>query len=100
MADTYEIFDAVDYRSFMRDYFHSQPKKGFGQLSKTAKALNMQPSLLTGILSGYKNLTLEQAFDFADYIGLSELESECFTSLVQFERAGTERLRKHFSAKL
>jgi uncharacterized protein (TIGR02147 family) len=95
-----ELFDYLDYREYLRSFFKSLPKAGFGQLSRAAKALGIQPSLFTGILKGEKNLTPEQALEFAHYAGLSELETEYFTTLVQFDRAGTQRLRSRLEKKL
>src|SRR5580704_7903122 len=95
-----EIFEYLDYREFLRNYFKSLPKEGFGQLSKAAKALDMQPSLLTGILQGSKNMTSEQALEFTHYAQMSELEAEYFTLLVQYDRAWTERLRSRLAYKL
>ncbi len=95
-----QIFEFDDYREFMQAYFKSLPREGFGQLSRTAKVLNIQPSLLTGILNSSKNMTQEQAFDFVAHIELSPLESEYFISLVHLSRAGTARVRKYYESKL
>lgn len=95
-----ELFDYQDYRVYLRIYFKSLPKGGFGQLSKVARALDIQPSLLTGILQGAKNLTPEQALELTHHLQMSELEAEYFTLLVQYDRAGTERLRERLRLKL
>lgn len=44
-------------------------------------------------MSGLKQFTLDQACALADYFGFNELETQYLLSLVELERAGTERLR-------
>jgi uncharacterized protein (TIGR02147 family) len=95
-----EVYSYLNYREFLQDHFKSLPRGGFGQLSRAAEALGMQPSLLTRILQGAKNLTPEQAFDMAAYIQLDALESEYFITLVHWDRAGNDRLREHLFGKL
>lgn len=95
-----DLFACDDYREYLRAYFKSLPRAGYGQLSKTAKALGIQPSLLTCILQGTKNLTVEQALDLTSYLQFKDLEVEYFVLLVQLDRAGTDRLRQHLSGKL
>lgn len=94
------IFEYTNYRAFMKDYFRSLPREGFGQLSRAAKVLNVQPSLITGILNGTKNMTEEQAFDFAAHAELSALETDVFLTLVHLDRAGTSRVREYYEARL
>lgn len=76
------------------------PRGGRGQLRKIAAHLNVHPTLLSQVLSGGKDLTLEQAILLCDYLGLGELEREYFLLLIQYERAGSKTLKNFFHAKL
>jgi uncharacterized protein (TIGR02147 family) len=95
-----EIFAAKDYKKFLLDRLKSLPKKGRGQMLKIAKYLRVHPSLLSQILKGNKDLTQEQAIAFADYLGLTPIETDCFLLLLLEARAGTQELRKYYSERL
>ena len=60
----------------------------------------MQSTLLSMIISGQRELSFEQAYDLSQYLQHTPLESEYFLALVQFERAGNQRLRKYFEEKI
>lgn len=65
-----------------------------------ANHLGVSSTYMSQVLSGSKTLTLEQALELGQYIGLSSIESEYFLIMIQTERAGTHRLKEHFSQKL
>lgn len=90
------IFDFDNYRTFLIQLIKKLPKRGHGQLVKFAKAMNVHPSIVTLVLKGKLHLTLEQATELADYLGLSSVESDYFINLVSLERAGTEKLRVYY----
>lgn len=76
------------------------PKNGRGELRKIALYLNVHPTLLSQVLSGGKDLSLEQAVLLSDYLGLNDFEKEYFLFLVQYERAGSKQLKSYFHSKL
>lgn len=94
------VFEYLDYRSFLRNYIDHLPKRGRGEINKMAAFLAVHPSLLSQILSDQKNLSLEQAQLMAEHLGLTTQETEYFLCSVQFQRAGTAKLRTYFKEKL
>lgn len=94
------IFDYIDYRSFTVDSVKSMPKSGRGELLKIAEALGIHTSTLSHVLSGIKQLTLDQACALADYFGLGDLETEYFIKLVEMDRAGTDRFKSVLKLQL
>jgi uncharacterized protein (TIGR02147 family) len=94
------IFDYRDYRLFLRDFLKTLPRRGHGEIHRLAQHLDIHPSLVSQILSGSKGLQLEQAQEVAQYFGWPPMESEYFMLLVQFERAGTSKLKNYFREKL
>ena len=94
------VFDFSDYRPFLRHYIAALPKKGRGEINRLALAIQVHPSLLSQVLSEDKNLSLEQAQLLGENLGLTTQESEYLMCLVQVQRAGTEKLRGYFLAKL
>ena len=94
------IFKFTDYRSFLRDYISSLPKKGRGEINRMAQFAGIHPSLLSQVLAKDKNLSLEQAQLVSEWTNLTRPESEFFMTLVNLQRAGTEKLRSYFREKL
>ena len=88
-----KILDFSDYREFVKETVRSMPKSGRGEFIQIAKHLGIHTSTLSQVLSGVKQFTLDQACALADYFGLSDFETQYLLLLVNFERAGTPRLK-------
>lgn len=88
------VFEYSNYRTFIKNRFSEMPRKGYGQSHKLANYLAVHTTLVSQVLKGLKTFTLEQASLTCDFLGLTELESEYFILLVQWDRAGNEPLRK------
>jgi uncharacterized protein (TIGR02147 family) len=89
-----KIFEFDNYKEFVTARLKSMPKLGRGQYRKIALALSMQPTLVSQVFNGDRNLTLEQACGLCDYLGLNELETEYFLAMLEHERAGSEKLKR------
>lgn len=94
------IFDFSNYKKYVRSWIESQPQKGYGQSSKIADALGISAVLVSQIFKGEKNLSLEHAFLLTEYLGLSSSERDYFLLLVNFEKAGSQKLRDHFHQQI
>lgn len=93
------IFSFSNYRVYIRHHLEKMPRKGRGQVMRMAEHLRVNSTLVSQVLSGQKDFTLEQALEVAEYFAFSPLESEAFLALVQKERAGTAKLKAHFQEK-
>lgn len=94
------VYNYSDYKKFVLESIENMPKKGRGQLSKLAQFINTTPVIVSQVFKGNRELTIEQAFDAADFFGLNEMEKEYFLFLVQHTRAGHHRLKKHYEKKI
>lgn len=94
------LFLHSNYRDFLNEHITNLPKKGHGEVSKIAKAIGVHQSLVSLILAGDRDLTLEQGFDLAAYLGLTEIESDYFSLLVQHARAGSVRYKNSLQTKI
>ena len=90
------IYSFNDYRSFIKNYIETLPKKGRGEISRMAESLRIPQPLMSQILSGDKDLNLEQADLLSDYLQLTDNEKTYLFTLVQIEKSGRENLKKHF----
>lgn len=95
-----DIYRYNNYRDYLVEIVNSRAVNERGVVSSLAKALRIHTSLMSMILSGKRNLSVEQAYDLCFYLELTDAESEFFILLVQKERAGTDRLKKHLEKKM
>jgi uncharacterized protein (TIGR02147 family) len=91
------IFEHSDYKSFIRAHLATLPKQGHGEYRKIATHLKMHT---TQVFGGSRDLTLEQAQLLGEYLGFNELEVDYLLTLVQRDRAGTLKLKRHYDKKL
>lgn len=95
------IFTAKGYKDWVTNQLDAQergPKRG--QWSQLAKAIGVHTSMISQIFRGSKHLSHEQAHEVADHFGLLPIEKELFLTLVQWERAGTQKLKQYLEARL
>ena len=94
------IFDFTNYKIFVQKWLESQPKRGHGYFVKIADALGISTVLVSQIFKGDKNLSLEHAYLLADFLGLNLAEKNYLLLLVNFEKAGSHKLREHFLTEI
>jgi uncharacterized protein (TIGR02147 family) len=94
------IFEYSDYKRYVEKRIHAMPGRGRGEFRKIADHLRMHPTMVSQVFKGDKDLTREQALDLCVYFGLGELETEYFLALVDFERAGSEKLKSRVRKQL
>lgn len=95
-----KIFDSLDYKAYTVGSLKSRPKGGRGQFRRLAEFLSINSTMVSQILSGSKDFTLEQAQQTCEFLGLTPLEKDYFMMLVQIERAGSFSLKEYYREKL
>ncbi len=86
--------------TFLSKKIRSMPGRGRGELSKIARHLNIHTTMMSHILKGDAHFSMEQSLALADYLALSELETEYLIALVQYERAGDQRTKLYNQKKI
>ncbi len=94
------LFKEIDYRKFLNSHIKLQPKNGHGYKLKIAEYLRVHPTLVTHILKGQKSFSMEQAFSLTQFLNFNDLERDYFLTLIEYDRAGTEFLKKFIESKL
>lgn len=94
------IYEFNDYKKYVNLRMVTLPKKGRGQFLRMANFLSISPVTVSQIFKGDRHLTIEQACDLSEFFGFTSLEEEYFTSLVEYERAGTYKLKKMIDKRL
>lgn len=102
MAETIDVFDYVDYRAYLRDFYRAKKAESrafsFRQFSRRAKLKS--PNALKRVMEGDRNLTRDMARKFARACGLEGDAREYFEHLVDFEQAKTVAERDAAYAEL
>src|SRR4051812_16967808 len=93
-------FDFDQYKSFISAWIAAQPNNGHGSKASIAREAQCQTAYISQVVLGNANLSLEQAERLSGLFQLTDDETEYFLLLLQKDRAGTERLRRHFSKQL
>lgn len=94
------IFDSKSYKEFCHFWVDNHPDGSRGQWARMAKYLQISTVSISHIFNGPRDLSLEQAHEMSEYLGLSDLESEYFFLQVQIERAGSYKLKSKFKKDL
>lgn len=89
-----------DYRKFVKSEIRKMPRAGHGQLLKLSQALGVHTTMITHVLSGKANFSVEQGLKVARFLGLREIDTDYFINLVLFDRAGDAESRRFFQEKL
>ena len=86
-----DIFEYLDYRAYLRDFYIEQKARGrgFSYRSFSRRAKLRSPNYLKLVIDGERNLTERMAARFAVGCGLDGEEAEFFVDLVAFAQAKT-----------
>ncbi|MGZ3748396.1 MAG: TIGR02147 family protein [Pseudobdellovibrionaceae bacterium] len=93
------IFEFNNYKIFLKSEIKARPGSGRGELSRLADYLGVNATMVSQVMAGPKDFTLEQAKKVAEYFALPKLDTDYFLILVQIERAGSEDLKTYFREK-
>jgi len=98
------IFDYLDYRAFLAEYCRRAKEENplFSNRHFAAKAglPVSNASLLSKVIAGKRNLTLDLRFKFGKALGLIGEEFRYFDLLVQFNQATRMEAKNHFFSEL
>jgi len=100
-ADSLDIFDYLDYRAFLRDYYvERKTRRGLSFRGFSRRAGLGSPNYFKLVMDGERNLTDEMAERFAKALLLSDDAARYFQDLVRFTQAKTSQERSQFYTRL
>lgn len=99
MDKSLDIFGFSDYRIYLKGWLEEARGSGTSNLSRVAGAIGVHTSFLGHVLSGVKNLSFEHATELSEVLNHTTLEREYFFTLLQIERAGSQKLKKYWQEK-
>jgi uncharacterized protein (TIGR02147 family) len=101
-AESPEVFEYLDYRKFLRDFYKSRKRngRGFSYRAFSRRAQLQSPNYLKLVIEGQRNLTGSMANRFANACGLDGDDAAYFENLVQFNQAKTSSERASFYDRL
>ena len=94
------IFEFNCYKEIITHLMGQKSKGGRGELAKISKFLNVHSSLISQVMSGSKEFSIEQMLGVTQYFELNESESEFLVFILERERAGTQALKKFWQYRI
>jgi len=94
------IFNYSNYRDYLRAYIKSRPKAGYGELSRLAAHLKINTTLLSQIFSGLRTFSTDHACELAEYLGLTNIETEYLYLMIEHSKAGTVKNKNYLEKKM
>lgn len=94
------IFNFTNYRDYLRAYIKSRPKAGYGELSRIATHLKMNTTLLSQIFSGLRTFSTDHACELAEYLGLTDIETEYLYLMIEHSKAGTGKNKSYLKNRM
>ena len=98
------VYDYLDYRRFLGDYFSSRriddPKFSLRSFTRKAGLPISNSSFFSKVIAGSRNLTLDLRFKLVKALKLPPAETKYFELLVQFNQSKDLEGKQHFYAEL
>lgn len=91
-----KIYQFDDYRDFIKNYLSEKSSTGRGEYQKLAKEIRVHTTLVSQVLGGKKDFSLEQGLAISRYFSLSKKEEHFFMLLLQKDKAGSKDLKDYF----
>jgi uncharacterized protein (TIGR02147 family) len=90
------VFEFMDYKKALNAILAEKRKTQKGLSRKLSEHLGVHATLISQILSGSKDFSEEQILSVCEYLGIAKIETKYLLALVQYERAGSKKLKDHF----
>jgi len=94
------LFQTENYKDILNETIADRRKVEKGVSRKLADHLNVNPSMVSQVLSGPKDFSEEQMIFVCEFFGFAPLETQYLLLLLQKARAGSVKLKAHFEKNL
>lgn len=91
------IWSIKAYRKIIQRWISEQPKEGYGQASRIASYLKTSRTIVSQILKGERDLTIEQGYEITKFLDMNESQTEYFLALLNSARAGSQSLKNFYN---
>jgi uncharacterized protein (TIGR02147 family) len=100
MSKVFTVFAFSDYKKFFNAWVDLQPKQGYGEYRRVAQALGLSTTMVSQVFKADKHLSMEMAADLCDYLGLNEDEADYLLLMVEFQKAGSFKLKSKLERQM
>ena len=90
------LYEFNSYKDYLKIYLELER----GLRSRLAEHLGCQSGFISQVLNGDRHFSLEHTVEICQFLKFDENEEEYFFLLVNFERAGSEKLKDYYSEKI
>ena len=95
-----DLYSNTDYREALTQKIEEYPHQGHGKKSELSRYLGVHTTLVSQVLKGHKDLSIDQILLAAKFFSLSELETEYLSTLLMYNRSANQTSKKFFDEKL
>lgn len=95
-----DLYSNTDYREALSRKIEEYPHQGHGKKSELSRYLGVHTTLVSQVLKGHKDLSVDQVLLAAKFFSLSELETEYLSTLLMQNRSANQTSKKYFDEKL
>lgn len=94
------IFEFINYKTYLIEKIHSLPSKGRGIKLKMAEFLNCQNTFVSQVLKADAHFSFEQAIKLNQFFEHDKDEAKYFINLLHFSRASSDELKQFYQEEL
>lgn len=95
-----DIYESTNYKKIVLSWIEHPANKKSGVKKELAQAISCQAPFVSHVLNGDYHFSPEQAYACAQWMGLNESETDYFSLLVTWQRAGSNQLKNHLYQKI
>jgi uncharacterized protein (TIGR02147 family) len=94
------IFNFDCYKTYLKEYIQTRPYAGRGLRSQMARHLDIHTAYMSQVINNHAHFTLEQGFKLAEFLALTQTETDFLILLIQKDRSGTKDLEDYFKKRI
>jgi uncharacterized protein (TIGR02147 family) len=98
--EQFSIFEEVNYKEALKKLIDNYTGEKRGLQTRLAEAIGCQQAYISRVLSDKAEFNQEQALAISHFFDLDQLEKKYFFLLVNYNRAGTDELKKYYKLQI
>lgn len=102
MESMVRIFDYMNYRDYLRDFFEEKKRelRFYSYRLFSLKAGFKSPNFLKLVIKGERNLSKQSVYKFSKALNLSKTETDYFENLIFFNQSKTPDEKSFFLSRI
>lgn len=94
------IFDEIDYKSFINSLIAAMPRSGRGQYKRLSEYLKTSTVAISQVFNGQRDLTHEQGYLVCKFFDFDTYETTYFLHMIDYAKASHYELKDFYKKRL